>query len=312
MPATWSSAGCSIHGSPKSIKSLESLYARRTADGEIAAIQVGAALWGAGNQTAERGSALARGDQIGCRYTNLTPGNYLGPLDKIAKSPIFDRIRAVGSTVKDWQNVIHVNQTGRRFADETARGYAWVTPCMGPNGGTSNGGGPIWAIFDADAVKRESWVCASPWVDPEGWFLRRTHWRSSRARSRTSFRNNRYQGRHSRRRSPVTIRSSTPARTGISGSRLRRIDFTPPFYAAWGTPNADESLVGLHINTKSQVIDMRGQVIPGVYCGGESGRRLQPARPRTLHDPGAYRRQGSGAIGACVINETRSEYPTAH
>jgi succinate dehydrogenase/fumarate reductase flavoprotein subunit len=45
---------------------------------------------------------------------------------------------------------------------------------------------------------------------------------------------------------------------------------TPPFYAAWGTPNVHDTRSGLHINAKCQVLDMNGQVIPGLYCAGES------------------------------------------
>jgi succinate dehydrogenase/fumarate reductase flavoprotein subunit len=45
---------------------------------------------------------------------------------------------------------------------------------------------------------------------------------------------------------------------------------TPPFYAAWATPLVHDSRAGLRINPQCQVVDMRGQVIPGLYCGGES------------------------------------------
>ena len=31
----------------------------------------------------------------------------------------------------------------------------------------ANGGGPIWAIFDAEAVKRENWMVEPPFVDHE-------------------------------------------------------------------------------------------------------------------------------------------------
>ena len=34
-----------------------------------------------------------------------------------------------------------------------------------------NGGGPIWAIFDADAVAREKWQVKPPYVDPDGYFF---------------------------------------------------------------------------------------------------------------------------------------------
>ena len=40
-----------------------------------------------------------------------------------------------------------------------------------PNGGTGNGGGPIWAIFDADAVTREKWIVDKPYVDREFGFF---------------------------------------------------------------------------------------------------------------------------------------------
>src|SRR4029079_9937003 len=34
-----------------------------------------------------------------------------------------------------------------------------------------NGGGPIWAIFDADAVAREKWKPEPPSCDREGYFF---------------------------------------------------------------------------------------------------------------------------------------------
>jgi succinate dehydrogenase/fumarate reductase flavoprotein subunit len=45
---------------------------------------------------------------------------------------------------------------------------------------------------------------------------------------------------------------------------------TPPFYAAWAVPCPHDTRAGLRINARCQVIDMEGQVIPGLYCGGES------------------------------------------
>ena len=42
---------------------------------------------------------------------------------------------------------------------------------MGLNGGTGNGGGPIWTIFDADAVPREKWTVAPPYGGYRGRLL---------------------------------------------------------------------------------------------------------------------------------------------
>jgi len=44
----------------------------------------------------------------------------------------------------------------------------------------------------------------------------------------------------------------------------------PPFYAAWATPILHDTLTGLRTNTNAEVIDTRGQVIPNLYCAGES------------------------------------------
>jgi len=44
----------------------------------------------------------------------------------------------------------------------------------------------------------------------------------------------------------------------------------PPFHAAWSTPILHDCLAGLRINRKCQVIDIHGQVIPGLYAAGES------------------------------------------
>jgi succinate dehydrogenase/fumarate reductase flavoprotein subunit len=44
----------------------------------------------------------------------------------------------------------------------------------------------------------------------------------------------------------------------------------PPYYAAWATPILHDALAGLRINSRCEVMDVRGQVIAGLYCAGES------------------------------------------
>ena len=72
------------------------------------------------------------------------------------ESPIFHLAKATGLTVKDWQNMIFVNQAGRRFWNEVDLSNDFFAAAMAYNGDESkrNGGGPIWAIFDADAAAR--------------------------------------------------------------------------------------------------------------------------------------------------------------
>ena len=91
-----------------------------------------------------------------------------------------------------------VNMLGQRFYDETGQAFTsndynsinpytqgsylnaknitykpnnWLNAAMAGIGDGHNGGGPIWAIFDADAVARENWVPTPPNVDIAGGFF---------------------------------------------------------------------------------------------------------------------------------------------
>ena len=74
----------------------------------------------------------------------------------------------------------------------------------------------------------------------------------------------------------------------------------PPFYAAWATPLVHDTRAGLRINVKCQVMDLQGQMIPGLYCGGESA--------------GGFNQHG---LGRCAVqgyiagNNAAAERPTA-
>ena len=181
-------------------------YTFQDASGELAAMAIGASLWGLGNQILENGDGIRTQRALGARY------NYFA---WDVHSPILPLVRAAGLEVADWQNLILVNQLGQRFYDETKGDY--------PNGNLYNeftpythgdyrnnaridynptqynffnaavamnaasgppdyAAGPIWAIFDADAVAREQWqvdpaVCGSGRL-----FLQRQHPGRSRRR----------------------------------------------------------------------------------------------------------------------------------
>lgn len=125
-------------------------YTLQNAEGEQAALALGASIWGTANQTNEGGVAIAKTAHIGCRngYRNLK---------WLPESPVFERAGASGLTVTDWQNVILVNQLGRRFWNETEDNYEFLAAALGSvvlDGGKSRVGGPIWAIFDSGAVAR--------------------------------------------------------------------------------------------------------------------------------------------------------------
>lgn len=91
-------------------------YSDQDGSGELAAMAIGGSLWGAYNQTAEHGSTITKPGQIGSQYGYVN-------LRWAPTSPMFDKVRATGLRVGDWQNVITVNMIGKRFYDETGRQF---------------------------------------------------------------------------------------------------------------------------------------------------------------------------------------------
>src|ERR1700758_1364009 len=166
-------------------------WSDQDASGELAAMEIGAALWGLFNYTGEFGSGITKPGAIGCQYGYINVRWHPG-------SAVFDKARAIGLPVKDWQNLILVNMLGRRFYDETADHFGYntymsvnpyephsylnaknakynpsnfINAALAGIGDGHNGGGPIWAIFDADAVAREQWRATPPHVDIDAGFF---------------------------------------------------------------------------------------------------------------------------------------------
>src|SRR5665213_2023927 len=140
-------------------------YSFQGADGELAAMDVGASLWATGTQTSEVGPAITKTRHVGTRWGYLS-------LYYELDSPIFHLAKATGLTVTDWHEAILVNQFGKRFWNELDSSYGYINAALGNHGDTAklNGGGPIWAIFDAYAVARQKWKPQPPHVDPDGYF----------------------------------------------------------------------------------------------------------------------------------------------
>ncbi len=270
-------------------------YSFQDGSGEIAAMAIGASLWGLGNQILENGDNIRTQRAIGTRYNYMTWE---------LENPIFPLVRATGLNVNDWQDLILVNQVGQRFYDETKGDYPHgnvynqVNPYT-PNDYRNNekikfnptkynffnaavamnaastppdySPGPVWAIFDSDAVKREEWKVTPPYVDPEGYFFAAENLSKLAAAIK-----NLYQA------APIAgaTLEATVARYNSFVESGTDLDFgkptpkhkiqTAPFYAAWATPLVHDSRAGLRINAKCQVMDMNGAVIPDLYCGGES------------------------------------------
>lgn len=247
-------------------------YSRQTGDGEIAAMQVGASLWGAGCQTVEtraRSHIFEKPYVIGNQYGYPQGGGKRN--ENVKDSPVKGLARAIGLQVADYQDLIHVNQFGRRFVNEFATGFDWWNPCLEQSGGKAEGGGPIWAIFDADGAKRENWMLAPPFVDPDGWFFSGNTLRELAGK---------IVSKYQKEPVPGAALEETVARYNSFVDHGKDEDFgkpvpmhkiqSPPFYAAWSTPCIHDCLSGLRINAKAQVIDLWGQVVPGLYSAGET------------------------------------------
>ncbi|HYW71341.1 MAG TPA: FAD-binding protein, partial [Pyrinomonadaceae bacterium] len=270
-------------------------YSYQDASGELAAMEIGASLWGLANQTLENGATMRTQRALATKY-NYTTWKL--------ESPIFPLVRATGFNVKDWQDLILVNQVGERFFDETkgdvphGNNGGQITPYTpndyrnaerlkyNPNKHNFTHAalamneyseapdycpGPVWAIFDSEAVAREGWKVVPPYVDPDGYFFFANTLEELAAAIKNEYQAKPMKGETLR----VTV-----DRYNSMVDRGEDIDFgkpapkykieTPPFYAAWGTPVVHDTRAGLRINAKCQVIDMNGRVIPGLYCAGES------------------------------------------
>ncbi len=274
---------CGVAGTP---------WSYQDASGEIAGMAIGASLWGLYNNTGEFGSGITKPGTIGGQYGYVNLRFFPG-------SEVFDKARSTGLPVKNWQDVITVNMIGKRFYDETgtqftsdnygvnkdyvpnsylnAKNIKWdphnyLNAAMAGIGDGHNGGGPIWAIFDADAVEREKWDVKPPNTDPANGFFFTADSIPELAKK--------IQMKYQRVPMLAENLEATISRYNSFVDSGKDEDFGKPkpmykiargpFHAAWATPVLHDTRAGLRINAKCQVVDMNGEVIPGLYCGGES------------------------------------------
>ncbi len=134
--------------------------------------------------------------------------------------------------------------------------------------------GPIWTIFDRAAVERDGWNIDPPFTSAtNGYFFQ--------ADTIEELAEKIHHG-HEFQRMPLIYLSETVAKWNSyvdegadpefargPDAPMHKID-TPPFYAATLNPVWHDSYGGLRINGQTQVVDMQGEIIPGLYAGGES------------------------------------------
>ena len=133
--------------------------------------------------------------------------------------------------------------------------------------------GPLWAVFDQAAVDRNGWDLRHPYVSDNGYFFQ--------ADTIEELAEGIYAD-HEFQRVPLSYLPETVATwngyvdAGADPEFEREADApmsaiaTPPFYALSIMVIWHDSYGGLRVNGRQQVVDMQGQVIPGLYAGGEA------------------------------------------
>jgi len=252
-----------------------------TGDGIYAARRIGASLWATGGETAENDRELYKPTTIGCQYTH--GAEHFAPT-----SPIFPLVRAQGITVSNWDGICQVNMAGARFFNESAAGgitpvlnnagttlYNWLNAAMSINAASTPpdyAAGPIWTIFDSAAVTRENWTLGYPYTDPLFFFEASTIAGLAPLINTNSF--------QTTSMDPAVLTATVNRYNSLVTAGKGDTDFgktpftyqinTPPYYAAWSTPEVWIFYSGLHINTEAQVLDLDSNVIPGLYAAGDS------------------------------------------
>ena len=133
--------------------------------------------------------------------------------------------------------------------------------------------GPLWAIFDQDAVERTGWELRHPYVADNGYFFQADTIEELAEKIASG---------HEFQRVPLSYLAETVATwntyadAGADPEFEREVDAplnriaTPPFYALSIMVIWHDSYGGLRVNGRQRVVDMQGQVIPGLYAGGEA------------------------------------------
>jgi hypothetical protein len=171
----------------------------------------------------------------------------------------------------DWRNASADNV--RKTYRETSGIYAALQINEG-SAGPDYLSGPLWAIFDSAAVQRTGWKIVPPFVSmTNGYFFKADTIEELAGMIRAG---------HEYQRVPLKYLKETVDKWNAATVNGGDQEFArgpdapmwkiekPPFYAASINPVWHDSYGGLRVNGKTQVIDMEGQPIPGLYAGGEA------------------------------------------
>jgi hypothetical protein len=195
---------------------------------------------------------------IGRGGSNRYPGNGITPHRGIEHKP------------NDWRNCSHEwLQTTYDYDHGIEAALAINEGSTAPNYYS----GPLWAIFDEETVARAGWKLRFPYVADNGYFFKASTIEELAAKIEKGNEFQRVPLKHlaktvstwngyvDARKDPEFEREKDGAMHSIA---------TAPFYALSIMIVWHDSYGGLRVNGRQQVIDMRGEAIPGLFAGGEA------------------------------------------
>ncbi len=217
--------------------------------GIVAALAVGAVLQS--DRTMDRGLFRAK---FGTKHYNFPLNSPYGAPGLTIAGPL----RA---------DVIFVNKSGRRYVNEqdvfSLDGYSFFDASFAQEGHV------LWAVFDDAAARRNKWDVKPPATEEGSAFSAPTLPElaaliklPAQAFSETVAKYNGY----------VEAGKDTDfdRPKSLLGAKIE----TPPFHAVWISLFLNATCGGIAVNAKSQVLDIYGKVIPGLYAGGEAAGGL--------------------------------------
>ena len=160
-------------------------------------------------------------------------------------------------------DVIFINKFGKRFVSEedvaSLGTYGFFDAALAQEGHV------LWTIFDDVTAKKHKWTVSTPYTEEGAAYSAATLAELAKAIKipgdalvETVRNYNSYVDKGS---DPDFNKPKKLLRTKIE---------TPPFYGVWISIYVHDTCGGLAINTKAQVLDIYGKVIPGLYAGGEA------------------------------------------
>lgn len=252
-------------------------FSDQDASGELAALKIGAAMGTMAGYMVDMGAALNPVSRMGCQY------GYGNGFDENSKVWKLFRSRGIAP---DYASMIIVNMIGQRCGNEDLcalrrfpQSYEFLNTALNSvfidrdgDGNAECYSGPLWAIFDQAAADRNDWDMSKA-VDYENGYAFKADTIEDLAKAII----NKY----------YTDIKMNPAALAETIKRYNHFVDTGkdddwgkksldnkiekgPFYACWATPNLHDTLAGLRTNKDMQVIDLDGNVIPSLFCAGES------------------------------------------